>query len=212
MNETDTIETKLAPSVIPHKMKCPCFKYGSFPPSPQMKRGTSIDTAFRHLCAGNSEKLAALEDPKAAKATIWAVTKAQELAAGNPILSKKGSVRLQATIGGVLISGELDSLIPSMHTIIELKSGEPANYSGQLSAYALLYMHNNCVQACTSHTLYCDKEKVDTVEWSKDKAEAIILPLVAAVTNPKRVPTPENMPECTRCRNSNADGQCTLMI
>lgn len=199
---------KLRPSILPKFAACRCFA-GSDTPSGAAARGTLVDAVMRRVLAEGGGVPASAEglDAEALAAAAWGVGRVREIAAGAPVVTREGDLRVDLH-GEVLPDfapgsfGTMDALVPQQCAVIDFKTGLVRNYKEQMAAYCLAMMTRSesdftmePTDRYTAYLVFVDAREVVRHVFSKEEAVAV---LRAAIDRP---PVPEACGYCSWCRH-----------
>jgi hypothetical protein len=82
--------------------------------------------------------------------------------------------------------GTADGVAVKGQWLIDLKSGQVYDYTGQMAAYALGLMEMYFAQEWTTHLLFCDQQKMVTQHWTYTSAKETVQAILDNVgTAPK---------------------------
>jgi hypothetical protein len=70
--------------------------------------------------------------------------------------------------------GTADGVAVKGNWLVDLKSGQVYDYTGQMAAYALGLMETHFEQEWTTHLLFCDQQKVVTQHWTYTSAKETV--------------------------------------
>jgi hypothetical protein len=70
--------------------------------------------------------------------------------------------------------GTADGISVQGQWLIDLKSGQVYDYTGQMAAYALGLMEMHFEQEWTTHLLFCDQQKMVTQHWTYTSAKETV--------------------------------------
>jgi hypothetical protein len=125
-----------------------------------------------------------LSDEDAA-AIQWALMQCVQLGGGaDGLTTTESECRIQTS--GLEHMGTADGIAVKGQWLIDLKSGQVYDYTGQMAAYALGLMEMYFAQEWTTHLLFCDQQKVVTQHWTYTSAKETVQAILNNVgTAPK---------------------------
>jgi hypothetical protein len=125
-----------------------------------------------------------LSDEDAA-AIQWALMQCVQLGGGaDGLTTTESECRIQTS--GLEHMGTADGVAVKGQWLIDLKSGQVYDYTGQMAAYALGLMEMYFAQEWTTHLLFCDQQKMVTQHWTYTSAKETVQAILDNVgTAPK---------------------------
>ena len=161
---------KIRHSSLPKLALCGQFegKQGS---SDAASRGTMLDGVFRDAwVTGELPRDLNEEDTKAVN---WALHRCIQLGGGaDGLTTSESECRIQTS--GLEHMGTADGIAAKGKWLIDLKSGQVYDYTGQMAAYALGLMETHFEQEWTTHLLFCDQRQVVTQHWTYTSAKETV--------------------------------------
>jgi hypothetical protein len=113
-----------------------------------------------------------LSDEDAA-AIQWALMQCVQLGGGaDGLTTTESECRIQTS--GLEHMGTADGVAVKGQWLIDLKSGQVYDYTGQMAAYALGLMEMYFAQEWTTHLLFCDQQKMVTQHWTYTSAKETV--------------------------------------
>jgi hypothetical protein len=113
-----------------------------------------------------------LSDEDAA-AIQWALMQCVQLGGGaDGLTTTESECRIQTS--GLEHMGTADGVAVKGQWLIDLKSGQVYDYTGQMAAYALGLMEMHFAQEWTTHLLFCDQQKMVTQHWTYTSAKETV--------------------------------------
>jgi hypothetical protein len=113
-----------------------------------------------------------LSDEDAA-AIQWALMQCVQLGGGaDGLTTTESECRIQTS--GLEHMGTADGVAVKGRWLIDLKSGQVYDYTGQMAAYALGLMETHFEQEWTTHLLFCDQQKMVTQRWTYISAKETV--------------------------------------
>lgn len=134
-------------------------------------RGTMLDRVFRDAWT-TGELPRKLSDEDAA-AVQWAINQCGLLAGGADGLTTD-EAKCKIRTSGIEHEGTADGVAARGRWLIDLKSGQVYDYTGQMAAYALGLMEYHFAGEWTTHLLFCDQQKVVTQHWTYTSAKKTV--------------------------------------
>lgn len=173
---------KIRHSSLPKLAVCGQFegKQGS---SDAASRGTMLDGVFRDAWV-SGELPRELNDEDTA-AIRWALNQCILLGGGaDGLTTQESNCRIETS--GIEHKGTADGVAVKGKWLIDLKSGQVYDYTGQMAAYALGLMETHFEQEWTTHLLFCDQQKMVTQHWTYTSAKETVQAILDNVgTAPK---------------------------
>ena len=173
---------KIRHSSLPKLALCGQYegKQGS---SDAASRGTMLDGVFRD--AWVSGELPRDLNEEDTKAVNWALHRCIQLGGGaDGLTTSESECRIQTS--GLEHMGTADGIAAKGKWLIDLKSGQVYDYTGQMAAYALGLMETHFEQEWTTHLLFCDQRQVVTQHWTYTSAKETVQAILDNVgTAPK---------------------------
>jgi hypothetical protein len=119
------------------------------------------------------------------KAVNWALHRCIQLGGGaDGLTTSESECRIQTS--GLEHMGTADGIAAKGKWLIDLKSGQVYDYTGQMAAYALGLMETHFEQEWTTHLLFCDQQKMVTQHWTYTSAKETVQAILDNVgTAPK---------------------------
>jgi hypothetical protein len=103
----------------------------------------------------------------------WALGQCINLGGGaDGLTTKESQCRIETS--GIEHKGTADGVAVRGKWLIDLKSGQVYDYTGQMAAYALGLMETHFEQTWTTHLLFCDQQKVVTQQWTYTSAKETV--------------------------------------
>jgi len=161
---------KIRHSSLPKLAVCGQFegKQGS---SDAASRGTMLDGVFRDAWV-SGELPRELNDEDTA-AIRWALGQCILLGGGaDGLTTQESQCRIETS--GIEHKGTADGVALKGKWLIDLKSGQVYDYTGQMAAYALGLMETHFEQQWTTHLLFCDQQKMVTQHWTYTSAKETV--------------------------------------
>ena len=173
---------KIRHSSLPKLALCGQYE-GTAGNSSAASRGTMLDGVFRDAWV-TSELPRELGDDDA-RAVSWALSQCIQLGGGaDGLTTKESECRIQTS--GLEHMGTADGIAVKGRWLIDLKSGQVYDYTGQMAAYALGLMETHFEQEWTTHLLFCDQQKMVTQHWTYTSAKETVQAILDNVgTAPK---------------------------
>jgi hypothetical protein len=142
-----------------------------------------LDGVFRDAWV-TSELPRELSDDDA-RAVSWALGQCVQLGGGaDGLTTQESECRIQTS--GLEHMGTADGIAVRGKWLIDLKSGQVYDYTGQMAAYALGLMETHFEQEWTTHLLFCDQQKMVTQHWTYTSAKETVQAILDNVgTAPK---------------------------
>jgi hypothetical protein len=142
-----------------------------------------LDGVFRDAWV-TSELPSNLSDDDAA-AVRWALACCVQLGGGADGL-ETADAKCKIQTSGLEHMGTADGIAVKGKWLIDLKSGQVYDYTGQMAAYALGLMETHFEQEWTTHLLFCDQQKMVTQHWTYTSAKETVQAILDNVgTAPK---------------------------
>ena len=161
---------KIRHSSLPKLALCGQYE-GTAGNSSAASRGTMLDGVFRDAWV-TSELPSNLSDDDAA-AVRWAIAQCVLLGGGTDgLTTQESQCRIQTS--GIEHMGTADGIAEKGQWLIDLKSGQVYDYTGQMAAYALGLMEMYFAQEWTTHLLFCDQQKMVTQHWTYMSAKETV--------------------------------------
>lgn len=161
---------KIRHSSLPKLALCGQYE-GTAGNSSAASRGTMLDGVFRDAWV-SGELPRELSDEDAA-AVRWALAQCIQLGGGaDGLTTKESECRIQTS--GLEHMGTADGIAVRGKWLIDLKSGQVYDYTGQMAAYALGLMETHFEQEWTTHLLFCDQQKMVTQHWTYTSAKETV--------------------------------------
>jgi hypothetical protein len=173
---------KIRHSSLPKLALCGQYE-GTAGNSSAASRGTMLDGVFRDAwMAGQLPDNLSPEDEAAVR---WALNQCTLLnAGGEGMTTVEKFCKIQTS--GIEHMGTADGIAVKGRWLIDLKSGQVYDYTGQMAAYALGLMEIHFEQEWTTHLLFCDQQKVVTQHWTYTSARETVQAILDNVgTAPK---------------------------
>ena len=173
---------KIRHSSLPKLALCGQYE-GTAGNSSAASRGTMLDGVFRDAWV-TSELPRELNQEDTA-AVSWALSQCIQLGGGaDGLTTKESECRIQTS--GLEHMGTADGVAVKGKWLIDLKSGQVYDYTGQMAAYALGLMETHFEQEWTTHLLFCDQQKMVTQHWTYTSAKETVQAILDNVgTAPK---------------------------
>ncbi len=173
---------KIRHSSLPKLALCGQFE-GTAGNSSAASRGTMLDGIFRD--AWVSGELPRELNDEDARAVSWALGQCVQLGGGaDGLTTNESECRIQTS--GIEHTGTADGIAVRGKWLIDLKSGQVYDYTGQMAAYALGLMETHFEQNWTTHLLFCDQQKMVTQHWTYTSAKETVQAILDNVgTTPK---------------------------
>jgi hypothetical protein len=161
---------KIRHSSLPKLALCGQFE-GAAGNSSAASRGTMLDGVFRDAWV-TGELPRDLSDEDAA-AIQWALAQCILLGGGaDGLTTQESNCRIETS--GIEHKGTADGVAVKGQWLIDLKSGQVYDYTGQMAAYALGLMETHFEQEWTTHLLFCDQQKMVTQHWTYTSAKETV--------------------------------------
>jgi len=174
---------KVRHSSLPKLALCGQYENTPFSPSAAALRGTMLDEKFRQAWT-TGEPPADLSEEDA-EAVRWAISQCIQLCGREDGLTTDES-KCRIRTSGLPHTGTADGIAASGRWLIDLKSGQVYDYTGQMAAYALGLMETHFEQEWTTHLLFCDQQKMVTQYWTYQTAKETVQAILDNVgTEPK---------------------------
>ena len=161
---------KIRHSSLPKLALCGQYE-GTAGNSSAASRGTMLDGVFRDAWI-TSELPRDLNDEDAA-AIRWALAQCIQLGGGADGL-ETADAKCKIQTSGLEHMGTADGIAVKGKWLIDLKSGQIYDYTGQMAAYALGLMEIHFEQEWTTHLLFCDQQKMVTQHWTYTSAKETV--------------------------------------
>ena len=161
---------KIRHSSLPKLALCGQFE-GTAGNSSAASRGTMLDGVFRDAWV-TSELPRELNDEDTA-AIRWALAQCIQLGGGADGL-ETADAKCKIQTSGLEHMGTADGIAVKGKWLIDLKSGQVYDYTGQMAAYALGLMETHFEQEWTTHLLFCDQQKMVTQHWTYTSAKETV--------------------------------------
>ena len=173
---------KIRHSSLPKLALCGQYE-GTAGNSSAASRGTMLDGVFRDAWV-SGELPRELNDEDTA-AIRWALAQCIQLGGGADGL-ETADAKCKIQTSGLEHMGTADGIAVRGKWLIDLKSGQVYDYTGQMAAYALGLMETHFEQEWTTHLLFCDQQKVVTQYWTYTSARETVQAILDNVgTAPK---------------------------
>jgi hypothetical protein len=161
---------KIRHSSLPKLALCGQYE-GKQSSSDAASRGTMLDGVFRD--AWVSGELPSDLNADDTAAVRWALAQCILLNGGaDGLTTKESQCRIQTS--GLEHMGTADGIAEKGQWLIDLKSGQVYDYTGQMAAYALGLMEMYFAQQWTTHLLFCDQQKMVTQHWTYMSAKETV--------------------------------------
>lgn len=161
---------KIRHSSLPKLALCGQYE-GKQSSSDAASRGTMLDGVFRDAWVSGELPRDLNEDDAAA--IRWALNQCILLGGGaDGLTTKESQCRIETS--GIEHKGTADGVAVRGKWLIDLKSGQVYDYTGQMAAYALGLMETHFEQEWTTHLLFCDQQKVVTQHWTYTSAKETV--------------------------------------
>jgi hypothetical protein len=173
---------KIRHSSLPKLALCGQYE-GTQGNSSAASRGTMLDGVFRDAwMTGQLPDNLSADDEAAVR---WALSQCTLLnAGGEGMTTVEKFCKIQTS--GIEHMGTADGIAVKGKWLIDLKSGQIYDYTGQMAAYALGLMEIHFEQEWTTHLLFCDQQKVVTQYWTYTSARETVQAILDNVgTAPK---------------------------
>lgn len=163
-------QMKIRHSSLPKLALCGQYE-GAAGNSSAASRGTMLDGVFRDAWV-TGELPRDLNDEDTA-AIRWALAQCIQLGGGaDGLTTQESQCRIQTS--GLEHMGTADGVAVKGKWLIDLKSGQVYDYTGQMAAYALGLMETHFEQEWTTHLLFCDQQKMVTQHWTYTSAKETV--------------------------------------
>ena len=161
---------KIRHSSLPKLAVCGQYE-GTAGNSSAASRGTMLDGVFRDAwMTGQLPDNLSAEDEAAVR---WALSQCTILnAGGEGMTTVEKFCKIQTS--GIEHMGTADGIAVQGQWLIDLKSGQVYDYTGQMAAYALGLMEMHFAQEWTTHLLFCDQQKMVTQHWTYTSARETV--------------------------------------
>jgi len=173
---------KIRHSSLPKLALCGQYE-GTAGNSSAASRGTMLDGVFRDAwVTGELPRELNEEDTAAVR---WALHQCYLLNGGADGL-ETADAKCKIQTSGLEHMGTADGVAVRGKWLIDLKSGQVYDYTGQMAAYALGLMEIHFEQEWTTHLLFCDQQKMVTQHWTYTSAKETVQAILDNVgTAPK---------------------------
>lgn len=161
---------KIRHSSLPKLALCGQYE-GTAGNSSAASRGTMLDGVFRDAWV-SGELPRELNDEDTA-AIRWALAQCIQLGGGADKL-ETADAKCKIQTSGLEHMGTADGIAVRGKWLIDLKSGQVYDYTGQMAAYALGLMETHFEQEWTTHLLFCDQQKMVTQHWTYTSAKETV--------------------------------------
>ena len=161
---------KIRHSSLPKLALCGQYE-GTAGNSSAASRGTMLDGVFRDAWV-SGELPRELSDEDAA-AVRWALAQCIQLGGGADGL-ETADAKCKIQTSGLEHMGTADGIAVRGKWLIDLKSGQVYDYTGQMAAYALGLMETHFEQEWTTHLLFCDQQKMVSQHWTYTSAKETV--------------------------------------
>ena len=174
---------KVRHSSLPKLALCGQYE-GSPGTSAAASRGTMLDEHFRHAWTTSEFPNRDLSEEDA-QAVRWAINECLKLGGiADGLTTAEHQCRIFTA--GIEHRGTADGVALKGRWLIDLKSGQVYDYTGQMAAYALGLMEVHFEQEWTTHLLFCDQQKVVTQHWTYTSARETVQAILDNIgTDPK---------------------------
>ena len=144
-----------------------------------------LDEHFRHAWTTSEFPNRDLSEEDA-QAVRWAINECLKLGGiADGLTTAEHQCRIFTA--GIEHRGTADGVALKGRWLIDLKSGQVYDYTGQMAAYALGLMEVHFEQEWTTHLLFCDQQKVVTQHWTYTSARETVQAILDNVgTAPKQ--------------------------
>jgi hypothetical protein len=161
---------KIRHSSLPKLALCGQFE-GAAGNSSAASRGTMLDGVFRDAWVSGELPRELNDDDTAA--ICWALNQCILLGGGaDGLTTQESQCRIETS--GIEHKGTADGVALKGKWLIDLKSGQVYDYTGQMAAYALGLMETHFEQEWTTHLLFCDQQKMVTQHWTYTSAKETV--------------------------------------
>ena len=161
---------KIRHSSLPKLALCGQYE-GTAGNSSAASRGTMLDGVFRDAwVSGELPRELSNED---AAVVRWALAQCIQLGGGADGL-ETADAKCKIQTSGLEHMGTADGIAVRGKWLIDLKSGQVYDYTGQMAAYALGLMETHFEQEWTTHLLFCDQQKMVTQHWTYTSAKETV--------------------------------------
>lgn len=157
------------PSNVPKFLECGAYE-GEKASGEAAVRGTMLDEAYR-LAISKGEKTEGLT-PLDRESLEWAVDITKLFSKGHPIETDED--KCHVVIPGFENGGTLDAKIMGARLGIDLKSGQPRDYTGQMAAYALGCMEEAFVDEWDMVIIYLDHRAWRKYTFGRSECEELL--------------------------------------
>ena len=143
-----------------------------------------LDEHFRHAWTTSEFPNRDLSEEDA-QAVRWAINECLKLGGiADGLTTAEHQCRIFTA--GIEHRGTADGVALKGRWLIDLKSGQVYDYTGQMAAYALGLMEVHFEQEWTTHLLFCDQQKVVTQHWTYTSARETVQAILDNIgTDPK---------------------------
>jgi hypothetical protein len=184
----------LSPSAFPALSHCPCYKS-----DPHGSEAADRGTYIHELIELRSRLLQYPDgvDQDAVNQTEYALQQTEQICIDNGILPEwveyETPLILLDDNFNEITFGTADVFAPGV--LIDYKTGEKHDYHAQMAVYALAAMRSTMRDSCRVYLVYTRLQEIDSFSFTREEAESIVNPIVAAVNNPAKIPVP-----CSYCK------------
>jgi hypothetical protein len=162
---------KIRHSSLPKLALCGQYE-GTAGNSSAASRGTMLDEHFRHAWTTSEFPNHDLSEEDA-QAVRWALNQCLLLGGcRDGLTTQESECKIQTS--GLEHMGTADGIAAKGKWLIDLKSGQVYDYTGQMAAYALGLMETHFEQEWTTHLLFCDQQKMVTQHWTYTSAKETV--------------------------------------
>lgn len=162
---------KIRHSSLPKLALCGQYE-GTAGNSSAASRGTMLDEHFRHAWITSEFPNWDLSEEDA-QAVRWAINQCLLLGGiADGLETEDAKCKIQTS--GLEHMGTADGIAVRGKWLIDLKSGQVYDYTGQMAAYALGLMETQFEQEWTTHLLFCDQQKMVTQHWTYTSAKETV--------------------------------------
>ena len=189
----------LAPSSFPALQVCSHFVSKPGRASDAAERGDRIHAITEAIISGEDEITILVKDEQ--DCAEWMAAKTMELLASVGDVGMGVSIRDSLT-GDEITFGTVDCWGYDAYgspTLIDWKTGYPADYSAQMSIYALGLMDMLEIESIKCVIIYGDQQKTETLAVSRDEAEALLRDTIRRQGDPDEPYVKSTY--CNRCVN-----------
>ena len=164
-------QMKIRHSSLPKLALCGQFE-GAPGTSAAASRGTMLDEHFRHAWTTSEFPNWDLSEEDA-QAVRWALNQCLLLGGvADGLETDEKHCKIQTS--GIEHQGTADGVAVKGKWLVDLKSGQVYDYTGQMAAYALGLMETHFEQEWTTHLIFCDQQKVVTQHWTYMSAKETV--------------------------------------